>query len=245
MKRSFTNRIPLLIVSLTTPIALATVPVSALAKVSSTANDSNNDQAQIQKIISRGDTEIGRRLTTLNTLSNKISSAKKLTVDNKTTLTNEVNDAISGLTDLKTKLDADTTVSTARTDAQSIIDDYRIYALVVPKVNIVKTADDQQIAEASLTDLSAKLQTRINSAKAGGKDVTALQTSLNDLKAKTSAALAISTDIESSAIILQPSDYNTNHSVLSGYRDQLKTAQTNVQAAVADGKSIAAQLKQL
>ena len=120
-----------------------------------------------------------------------------------------------------------------------------MYALVAPKIGLIKVADDQQATETKLIALSQKLQTRITAAQQAQKDVTSLQNQLTDLNAKVAAAQAISTKVESSVIGLQPTDYNSDHAVLSGYNDQLKTARSDNQAAIADAKSIINSLKTL
>lgn len=225
-------------------ISLTAGPAGALAARTAAAG-AGSDQAKLQLIINRGNNEISRRLGTLNKLSAKITGMTKLTDADKTTLTGEITDEINGLTALKTKLDGDTTVADARADAQSIINDYRVYALVMPKVFLVKTADDQQVAEARLTALAVKLQARIDAAKSAGKSVTALTNALANMNSQINAAQAISSSIESSVVNLQPSDYNSNHRVLSGDRDQLKTAQSDIKQAVSSATSIVAGLKNL
>jgi hypothetical protein len=244
MKRITVNQASLTASLLLGMFSLATVSASALAKTTAAAT-STADQAKVQVIINRGNQEINRRLTTLNKLSSKISSATKLTTGDKATLSSEVTTEISGLTSLKTKLDADTTTTTARADAQSIINDYRVYALIVPKIDLVKAADDQQVAEGKLLALATKLQTRITAAQTAGKPVTSLQSSLTTMNSKISAAQTTSNTIENNVIGLQPSDYNTNHSVLSSDRTQLKTAQSDIQSAVQTSAAIISDLKNL
>lgn len=244
MKRTTIHRAGLTLGTLIGVISLAAIPASALAAKAANGT-SAADQAKVQRIINRGNSEISRRLGTLNMLSSKINSAAKLSAADKASLSDEVTAEISGLTSLKASLAADTTVSAAQADAQSIINGYRVYALVGPKINLIRTADDQQVAEAKLSDLATKLQTRITAAKTAGKNVTSLQSGLDSMNSHISTAQGISSQIESSVINLQPSDYNTNHSVLSGDRDQLKTAQTNIQAAVAAAKTIINSLKNL
>lgn len=241
------QRAGLLLATAVGTLSLTATPAGAIASnaAAKAANQTANQQARVQRIITRGNSEISRRLTTLNTLGSKISSATKLGSADQASLSSEVSTEISGLNSLKTTLDAETTVDGAQTDAQSIINGYRVYALVVPKVNLVKTADDQQVAEGKLTDLAAKLQTRITAAQADGKSVTSIQGALTEMTSHITAAQAISSQIEASVINLQPSDYNTNHSVLSGDRDQLKTAQTDLQAAVTSATTIISELKAL
>jgi hypothetical protein len=200
------------------------------------------NQVRLQIIISRGNNEIDRRLITLNTLGGQIASATKLTSADAATLNNTVNTDRTQLTTLKTHLDSDTTVAAAVSDAEAIILDYRVYLLVVPQVNIVKAADDQQVAEGKLTALSTKLSARITAAQQAGKNVTSMQSYLSDLNSKTAAAQAISSNMEATVITLTPSDYNTNNAVLSGDRNQLVLAQTDIQAAIIDARNIISQL---
>jgi uncharacterized lipoprotein YehR (DUF1307 family) len=207
------------------------------------ATATTNQHQSLQTIISKGDNAISQRLTTLGTLTSKINATTKLSDDNKNILSNEVSTTISGLNELKTKLDADTSVATASTDAASIFTVYRVYALVVPKIGLVSVADNQQVIQGKLSTLATKLQSRITAAGQAGKDVTSLQTELTDMTSKTNAAQAISSNIESSVISLQPADYNSNHSVLTGDNTQLKTAQADDQVATTDATSIASGLK--
>jgi hypothetical protein len=250
MKRTTIQRTGLLLATIAGTLSLAAVSAGAVANASSNtaakaAAQSAAQQARVKLIITRGNSEISRRLSSLGGLSSKISSASKLSSADQASLSSEVSTEVSGLTSLKATLDADTTVSAAQTDAQSIINGYRVYALIVPKVNLVKTADDQQAAEAKLTGLAAKLQARITAAQTDGKSVASIQSSLTEMTAKINAARTISSQIESSVINLQPSDYNSNHSVLSGDRDQLKTGQTDLQAAVTSAGTIISELKAL
>jgi len=230
-------------------VGLAIVPASALAtsNTASTGSTSTSSKqaARLQLIINRGNAEINRRLNTLGTLGTKISAATKLTSADQASLTSEVNDEVSGLQSLKISLDADTTLTGAETDAQSIFSGYRVYALIVPKVYLIKTADDQQVTETKLSTLVTKLQTAITTDQTAGKSVTSLQNSLNDMTSKVQAAQTISSNIETTVLPLMPSDYNTDHTILSGDRDQLKTAQTDITTAITDAKSIISGLKSL
>jgi hypothetical protein len=248
MKRTTIQRAGFTLGAVISAAGLSVIPASALAQAKATTAASGTtaaDQAKVKLIINRGNSEIARRLSTLNTLSAKVSSATKLTAADRASLSSEISTEVDGLNGLKTKLDADTTVSDAKTDAQAIIDGYRVYALIVPKVSLVKTADDQQVAEGKLSALSAKLQARITVAQTAGKNVTSLQTELASLNSKVSAAQAISSSIESAVVNLQPSDYNSNHSVLSGDRNQLKTAQSDIQGALSTATTIITNLKNL
>jgi hypothetical protein len=213
------------------------------SSTSATSPKSGTGQKSVQVIISKGDQEIARRQATLNTLTTKINGATHISASDKAMLSSEVSSTASGLATLKTQLDSDTTITSAHTDAENIYTEYRVYAVVAPKVTLIKVADDQQTVEAKLVALITKLQTRINADQKANDNVSSMQALLADMQKNVPAAQTISSHIESSVIGLVPSDYNSNHSVLSGDNTQLKTAHTDNKTSVTDAKTIAADLK--
>ena len=221
-----------------------TTPKATTATPSSASTD-GTVATRLSTIKSKGDTEIARRLATLGTLSASIDGATKLSPGSKSTLANEVSTETSALIALRIKLSEETTVAGAAADVQSMISEYRVYALIVPKVQLVKAADDQQVVEQKLSDLATKLDTRLTAAQKAGKNVADLQAKLTDLEQNVTNAQSISTEVESKVLPLQPSDYDGDHTVLSGYRDKLKTAHTDNQAAYADAKAIVQGIKNL
>jgi predicted PurR-regulated permease PerM len=236
-------------ISLRTVMARAAVALSIVGAcvASGTAAATNTAAAsqRLANIKTKGDQEITRRLNSLTGLVAKINAASKLTTSDKQVLSSEVTAEITGLTALKTQLDGETTVEAAAADAKSILSDYRVYALIVPKVALVRNADDQQVTEQKLATLAQKLQVRITAAQQAGNSIATLQTTLSDMQAKIAAAQTISTQIQTSVIALQPSDFNSNHAVLSGDAAQLKTAHQDNAAALVDAKAIVTSLKNL
>jgi hypothetical protein len=226
-----------------------TASTSAGTASSSSGSQSASSQAQqqqhLQNIISKGNAEINRRLTSLGQLSGQITSSAKLAAADQTALEAEVNSEISGLKSLQTQLDSETQLSNGIKDAQSIISDYRVYALILPKVWLIKTADNQQATEAKLSVFAQKLQTRLTAEQTAGKDATTLLTDLAAMNSDISSAQSISSSIEQSVVPLQPTDYDTNHSVLSGDAAQLKTAHANNVAAYNQAQAIVNGLESL
>ena len=215
--------------------------VASAASLNTTS--STSDQQRLQNIITKGNEEIMRRFNTLGRLTTKINDAQHLTQYDKSTLTTEVSTTTSGLTTLKGQLDGATKVAVARNDANDIYTEYRVYYLVAPKVYLIKVADDQQVVQDKLTTMSGKLQARITAEQKAGKDVTTLQNDLNNMNNQIAAAHSISSKIESSTINLTPTDYNNDHSILSGDNVQLKNAHSDDQAAYTDAKNIVSILK--
>jgi len=252
MKRLSTLRSATLLIGVATLIAPTAGAVSGTDSTTTPTTTANKAVAQtaeqqqrLQVIQSKGAQEIDRRIVSLNTLSAKINAASKLTSSDKAALVSEVSTEISGLTALKVKLAAETTIDGAKVDAQSIINDYRVYALITPKINLIKTADDQQVFEAKIVSTIAALQTNVTNAKNAGKDVTALQAQLDVATAKEQAAQTISSTIQAKVIGLQPTDYNSDHTILSGDRAQLTAAHLDLVTAVTSVKAVRDGLKSL
>lgn len=205
----------------------------------------DSGQTQLSNVITRGTQEINRRLTTLNTLSSKINSATRVTSADKDALHKEVSAEISSLTELRTKLAAETTLTAARTDARSIVTEYRVYALIVPKAQIIRLADSVLQSNSKLSALAQKLQTRITDAKKAGEDVAALQNQLDTMNESITEANITANSVQAKAIQLQPTDYNSDHTILGGYRDQLHAAHLQNVAALATARTIVDGLKSL
>lgn len=225
-------------------------PSSLHSLITQAQNDTNSsDLSQCgtlcQAIKTAGAQEITNRINSLNKVEPKISTFKNVSASDQAYLTSEVNGEISGLTALKTKLAGDQTLSSALSDAESIYTDYRVYAIVLPKIKIVRITADQQATEAQLSTSATSLQAKITADSKKGDDVTTLQDDLNDMTAQINSAEQISSPMQQKVLPLLPSDYNSNHNVLSGDFSQLKTAQSDLQNARKDAKNIEAGLKSL
>ncbi len=225
----------------------AAIPLSAANGITASPTVSSLTAAaqatRLANLKTRGTAEIDRRLANLNAALTKLTAGAKQTNDGlvatpKTAFTKQIQDEITALTALKTKLAADADLATARVDVQSIVTDYRVYVLMLPKARMTASADRFAVVEAKLAALDATLQTKVNAQKAAGHDVTAMQASLDDLKAKTADATSKTSTLAAQLLAIQPTDYNANHAVLVTYRAALATAQTDVKAARDDAKSV-------
>jgi len=229
-------------------LLFAAIPISAVDGVAATtpAPSSLSAQAQttrLHNLQTRGTAEIDRRVSNLNSALAKLGASTKLKTADKSALTQQVQTEVASLTALENKLVADTDLATARTDVQSIVTDYRVYVLMLPKVRLVASTDRFDVVEDKLATLNDTLQTKVNAAKSAGKDVTALQSSLDDMKAKTADATSKTSTLVAQLLALQPTDYNANHAVLLTYRTSLTAALADVKAARDDAKSVIDGLK--
>lgn len=206
------------------------------------------NNATVGNLRELGICEIDLRQATLDRLLARVSNSKVMTADHKSTLTGQLTAAQSGLAGLEGTIKADTTVDQLKADIKKIATDYRIYALVGPKVRLVNATDGANLAVTRFGTVNTKLQARIDAAKTAGKDVTAAQASLDAMNQQVAAAQAAVASIDEGRLIaLTPADWNsgTAKPILAAVRSSLTTARGDFKAARADAKACVAALKAL
>src|SRR5258708_5569583 len=186
----------------------------------------------------RGDTLINDRLTKLNNMLSKITAAKKLSATDKSAFSAKIQANITGLTNLKAKIDADTDAATLKADIKSIFTDYRVYAVFAPQTGELAAADAMTEAADTLSALADTLASRIQQARTAGKDMSSLQTLLTDMKAKIADAKTQYANVESQVAGLAPSSYPSSTAILQSARTMLKTGRQDLQTALQDAKQI-------
>ena len=201
-------------------------------------------QAQAEQLRKeRADQEIDRRIAALNELITRISGMKKLSDANKSSFVNQVQSEITNLTNLKSKIDADTDPQTLKTDKQSIIQSYRIFALFIPKIRILAAADRMDVTADKLSDLAQKLQGRIAQAQSDGKDVSSLQTALGNMQNKIADAKTQYQNAKNLVISLTPDGYPGNKTSLQSAQSMIKTGAQDLKSALQDARTIRDGLK--
>ncbi|HTB48503.1 MAG TPA: hypothetical protein VK712_00285 [Verrucomicrobiae bacterium] len=245
IKQICSNRIGLVVATVIGIIAMTALRAGAISQATTSASTTTAAQANLQLVINVGNGEIQRRLTTLGNLTSGVDAAQYLAASDKSSLSSEISTETSALTALQTKLDAETTVAGAATDDSNVITEYRVYVLVVPKVYIVIAADNQQVTEGVLSNMATGFQGVITADQKAGKNVTSLQSELSDLNGQVAAAKAISSAMETSVVGLQPTDYNSDHTLLVGDYTKLQTAQSDNGTAINDANQLLTGLQSL
>lgn len=224
---------------------LGVSPVMAETPLRDATKAAARQETNITRLKTRADAEITRRVTALNLLLTKINAMKRITSDQKTTFTNGINGQISALNTLKTKIDADTDIATLRTDVQSIVKAYRIFALYMPQVNVMAHADRLLALVDEMNAISTKLQTRIDTAKAAGKDTASMQTLMTDRAVKLTDATTQANNAIAAVVVLTPDGYPGNKTSLQSAQKMLQAARQDLVAAEKDATQIRQTLKSL
>lgn len=173
--------------------------------------------------------EIDRRIAGLNKLSGRINDIKRLLTTQKTELTNQINTEISKLTALQNSIQAETDLQKVKDLKQSIVNEYRVFALFIPKIHIIANADKILYTADELTNIAAKYEARLK--EASDTDKAKIQPLLTDMKtyianAKTNAQKAIDT-----VTPLTPEGYPQNKTSLQKGWSLLQTTRQDLAKA--------------
>ncbi|HZQ30018.1 MAG TPA: hypothetical protein VFA93_02995 [Patescibacteria group bacterium] len=135
----------------------------------------------------RADQAINRRISELNKLLQRIQNDQKLTSDDKANLSSDIQSAINGLTTLKSKIDADTDLTTLKSDAKQIVSGFKVFDVIVPKTRLLIIIDNLTSVTTKIAGFTPKIQDLINNLKSEGKDVTQLQSLLDNVNSRLTA----------------------------------------------------------
>ncbi len=229
---------------------LSALPVSALATSTASTAKAGANAVRLTTLIKKADTDISARIAALNDLDTRVQGLQKVSTTEKSAIDSQIQTNITGLTALQAKIDADTDLTTARTDAGTIFTTFRIYALVIPQGWILASADRVTTITGLLATLGSSIQTRISSAQASGKDVASLTAAMTDLSAKIADANTQEASAETGVATLVPDQGNkstaaSNHAALVTARGNIKTAATDILAARKDVTTLLQGLKAL
>ncbi len=186
---------------------------------------------RITNMQNSGNKEIDSRVQNLNKLLTRVQDFKKVSDTDKSGIVSSIQSEIATMTNLKNKIDADNSTTTLRGDVQSITKEYRIYALVIPRVNIIAAADRIGTIADMLTSIASKLETRL-ATTTSISNLSSLQASLTDMKSKIADAKTQAAAAASEVSSLQPD--NGDQNILKTNTATLKDARTKIQTANAD-----------
>ena len=195
-------------------------------------------EVTMDKLQERAEKEINRRLESLNKLITRINEFKKLSASQKSSLTSQVQTEIDSLEALLVKIQADTDLETLRADVKSIRDSYRIYALFIPKIQIMGAADRMLNIADEMSTHAATLETKINEAEAAGNDVAELESLLVDMNIKIADAKTKAQNALDTVTPLTPAGFPDNKTELQSARQMVVDAHHSLNDARQDARKI-------
>lgn len=212
-----------------------------------TAGNGQKLMAQIQE---KSNKEIDRRLESLDKLSTRVESMKKITEEEKSAVIAQLKIQIGALSALKAKITTATSTASTLEYEKKITDEHRIYALVIPRGYINASVDRINNMALKLEGLSAKLSAKIVAAKSAGSDVSKLLENSTALNAKIAEAKAKANAAKNSVAGLVPDNGDVvkaqaNRNALIAARTAIKDAGKDLNSARDAANIIAKELRKL
>jgi hypothetical protein len=187
--------------------------------------------ATLPGVKARAAAAIAVRQKDLSARLTMINSSPQLTAGDRQALGSLVTTDQSGLTALGAKIAADTDLATAQADYHRIFTDYRVFALAMPQVRLVRASDTvQTVVLPKLADARTTLQQAL--ASHGKTDQAAAL--MADLSAQIAALQASTDGLSAKILALTPAGFNADHAVLQSPRQALVSARQDVRKARAD-----------
>jgi len=229
----------------TAVVALAVAAGSVLALPRPTGAHVGAQAGAIDAAKKICDTAVARRLTSLALVKADLDATPSVASGDRATLDVQIDTTRTGLSALKATFDADTTLAKVRADCGRVVSDYRVDALLIPRVELVRAAGRVQAAAATLKHLAGLLQAQVDAAKGRNKDVTSAQGYLTDLGLKADAATGAAAGIPSAVLPLNAAGYPANRPVLVAARASVDSAHGALTGAIAGAGSAITALKAL
>ena len=239
-------------------LLLAAVPGVAVAQESppATSERSTVDQereatraeveaAWVEKIKARALEAIDKRLKTLAELESAISSSEAVSEAHAAVLLEEVRASTAGLSALAEEIAAAGDLETLRTLVPKIFEDYRIYAVVAPKVYLVLTADAAAAVADRLGEVAGSIADVLDRLEEAGFEVDAAEELLAEMERLVASGADGAAKVPGMVIDLEPSDYPASNETLRSAHETLKGAGGDLREAGQTAHEIGRYIKSL
>ena len=189
---------------------------------------------------------IDLRLAALRRYGAAVDNARHLTDAHEATLDALIADDTAGLTALRRKVASETTLAALRADATSMVNDYRIFILVRPKVRLTIAGDAEQAAIRRLSAAHGTLTDLVAKAKTAGKDTAGAEQDLADMQAALDrAGSAIAGQVETLLAVEPGPDGDAIKAKVAAVRRALGAGRAHLRTAVAEAHAVRRFLRSL
>lgn len=227
---------------LATAAALPAHAQSTASQTASGATAKSSGTAGLDAAKALATSRIDGRLQTLHALQLAVTDAAHLTGADRSALSSLISGDVSGLASLRGKVSGESAVSAVRADETVMVDQYRVYMLVAPKVHLTNAFDIEAAAGAALQKVHDRLADRL--AKEPGGGTAAQKSQLADLETQLRNAQQAASGKVAILLAIQPgADANAIHDALSPLVSAAKSARTDLRQARDDAKDLRGELK--
>jgi len=185
-----------------TILAVFILPQAVFAVVNANANmgdmvnsykGAQNLEQRLERLQDLGKSMIEKRLQDLQHAEDLLNQATHISQATKDELATVINDNQSKLTELEGDIAVEDDITACKDLVHAIIQDYRVYIVVLPQIHGMAVADKLSGFADKLDELKAKAQEKTNELKNDGKNVETIETLITEAG---SAITAARTDID-------------------------------------------------
>ena len=230
-------------------IALFTVLVASFGVVHAEESVKNSSTTieKISKAKTTADKQLDQRIENLEKLKDKVNKFKNVSDNDKSSIIAIVDELISKLNILRNTIETATSTDAIKEARSYVTENYRVYALLNPELNIIASADRINTMISMMNIVGAKLETRLStlatSSDITSANITSAAKALVDLKTKLVSA---QTKVQESMKIVQPlmpdqgdkAVMESNQKALKDARAKIKLANTDLIGAKKDVETI-------
>lgn len=214
---------------------------------SSTERKEQKQLEKSDKIKSIADKQLDQRMENLGKLKDKVNKFKNINDNDKNSIIAIIDQLVSKLNALKNTIDTATSTAVIKEAKDSITENYRVYMLVNPELNIIASADRIGTMISMMNIIGAKLETRLGavgtSSSITSANLTLANKTLADLKTKIVDA---QTNIQEAIKMVAPlmpdqgdkAIMESNTKTLKDARAKIKTAHNDLITAKKDSETI-------
>ncbi|NNF11387.1 MAG: hypothetical protein HKN74_13995 [Acidimicrobiia bacterium] len=188
---------------------------------------------------------IEKRLATLDDLEAAIARSESVTADHAAALLAEVRASHAGLAGLAGEIRAATDLETLRVLVPKIFEDYRVYAVTVPKVHLVVAADGAGAIAARLDEATEAIGSMLDRLAEAGFDVADGEALLAEMERLVESGATSAAAVPPMVLGLTPADYPGSSEVLRSAHGTLQSAGTDLRSAGDTAREIGAFIRAL
>jgi hypothetical protein len=141
----------------------AVVTTAALAVALVAGAPAQAAERPLDKVKTVVTARIDKRLAALKRFDTTLGKAARVQSAHRATLARLIDDQTAGLTALRTKVAGETTAAAVKADAQSMVNDFRVFILTGPKVRLTAAIDAELAVVDKLDDRSDVDQAKLKS----------------------------------------------------------------------------------
>jgi len=235
------------LVAAMTALMILTVPLGAAAQTEEPDRPATAEEnLEIDDVKERALAAIDARLDTIARLRERITSHPHVTGEHQGELLGELGRAEAGLHSLAAEIRTAESMAELRVLVPKIAEDFRIYLVVVPKVNLVLGSDSVVAAAGRLGEAAELLQSWIDRAADAGYDVTEAEAHLAEMRRQIADAVSLGAPVAAAVLPLTAADWpDPAERILADARAGLVAARQLLGGALESGHEVVKALRGL